>query len=161
MKTLKAEAVLLDSAALRQAVIQRLSKREHSRFELLQKLSPKAESLSQLENILDDMAARGWQSDRRFAEVFARDRSQRYGPIKVRFELKNRGVEESLILTTLEEQAVDWHKKAHEHVQRKFGEVSFNDDLQLKAKAYRFLAQRGFSSDQISYALSASTDSAE
>lgn len=161
MKTLKAEVVLLDSAALRQAVIQRLSKREHSRFELLQKLSPRAESLSQLEEILDDMAARGWQSDTRFAEIFARDRSQRYGPIKVRFELKNRGIAESLILTTLEEQAVDWYEKAHEHVQRKFGEVSFNDDLKLKAKAYRFLAQRGFGSDQIAYALSASTDTAE
>lgn len=154
MKVLKTDAPLLDKAALRQAVIQRLSKREHSRFELLQKLSDKAESLADLEEILDDMVNRGWQSDARYAEIFCRDRALRYGPIKIRFELKNRGIHEALISQTLEACETDWFEQAREIRQRKF-EQSTLSDMKVKAKAYRFLAQRGFSSEQISYALAA------
>lgn len=152
MKASKDNPSLLDKAALRQAVIQRLSKREHSRFELLKKLSDKAESLDDLEEILDDMVSRGWQSDARFAEIFCRDRALRYGPIKIRFELKNRGIHETLISQTLEASEADWYEQARAIRQRKFEQGELGD-MKIKAKAYRFLAQRGFSSDQISYAL--------
>lgn len=157
MKRWKTESPLLDKAAARQAIIQSLSRREHSRFELFQKLSPKVESLTCLEHLLDDMIERGWQSDQRFAEVFARDRSTRYGPIKIRYELKMRGIDEPLINQTLDALAVDWYEQASSLRQRKFSADSLQD-VKIKAKAYRYLAQRGFSSEQVHYALDSANE---
>lgn len=154
MRKLKNNPPLLDSAALRQAVIQRLSRREHSRFELFQKLSDRAESPAALEEILDDMVSRGWQSDTRYAEIFCRDRSLRYGPIKIRFELRNRGISDALIEQTLENSEADWFECALNAGQKKFTQEMLQD-IKVKAKAYRFLAQRGFTAEHINYALEA------
>lgn len=154
---MKIDSPLLDNAAVRQAIIQYLSKREHSRFELFQKLSKKAQSQEFLNHTLDEMATRGWQSDQRFAEIFARDRSQRYGSIKIRFELKNRGIDEALIQQSLEALAIDWFEQARSLRQKKFNDAELAD-IKIKAKAYRFLAQRGFTAEQVSYALEKDTE---
>ena len=146
---------LLDRSSLRAALLDRLSRREHSRFELFRKLSEKTDEFEYLEQLLDEMNHRGWQSDQRFAEIFSRDRSQRYGPIKIRYELKQKGIDDTTAQHAMDILDIDWYSFAHELVQKKFNLLDLTQDLALKAKAYRFLAQRGFTSDQINFALQA------
>ena len=82
-----------------------LAQREHSRAELAAKLhgfSPTA-----VELVLDTLAARGWQSDTRFAEAFVRNRLARgQGRLKVRHELEARGIHGELLRDVLD--AADW-----------------------------------------------------
>lgn len=149
MNSSKAEP--LSAAELRQAAITLLSRRDYSRHELRQKLLPKAANPDDVALLLDDIEARGWQSDARFSEVFLRDRSQRYGPVRLRQELKQKGIgghEAEQAFAGLE---VDWYAQARAALLKKYGEVP--TELAIKAKAYRFLAARGFRAEHINQAL--------
>jgi len=68
-----------------------LARREHSRTELWYKLYRRAEDDSQLVRVLDQLESAGWLDDRRFAEVYARQRREAgYGPVRIRAELEQR-----------------------------------------------------------------------
>ncbi len=99
--------------------------------------------------VVDDLKNRGWQSDARFAESFVRSRIQRgHGPVKVRFELRAKGVDDPVIDAVLAELAPDWQAVAEQACQRKFGDAPIANRNDY-ARRWRFLAQRGFDSEQI------------
>lgn len=142
----------LSAAELRQAVITLLSRRDHSRHELRQKLLTRAANSDDVALLLDDLEARGWQSDTRFSEAFLRDRSQRYGPVRLRQELKQKGIGNQDADQAFAELEVDWYAQARAALLKKYGEVP--TELAVKAKAYRFLVSRGFRAEHINQALS-------
>ena len=75
-----------------------LARREHSRKELLTKLSQRFEQNDLVTEILDEILQEGLQSDQRFTESFVRLRVQRgQGPVKIRYDLGQKGVESGLI----------------------------------------------------------------
>lgn len=143
---------LYDRNQLRQAMMNLLARRDYSRFELQHKYAPKASSQTDLEQVLNEFAEQGWQSDERFCKAYLRSHAQRHGPLKLRQELKLKGVEASLIELGFEELDQDWAKLATDLLVRKFTPEELAD-LKQKAKAYRFLAQRGFTSEHINSAL--------
>lgn len=147
---------VLDYAGLRQAIISLLGRRDYSRKELYDKYKVRVESLTDLDSVLDDFADLGWQSDTRFCESFLNSRCYRYGPIRLRYELGNKGIGEDEIEHALEKLDMDWHSQAADVLQRKYSDLDTQDHKQ-KGKAYRFLAQRGFNSEQIQQALDAYT----
>lgn len=148
MKKLKSDP--LDRAGLRQAVIDLLSRRDYSRVELQRKLQSKAASAEDLTAVLDDMAERRWQSDERFADAFLHSRSGRYGPLRLTHELQQKGIADARRVVA--DMDNDWAEQAAQLVLRKFSGCDFAD-LKQKARLYRYLAQRGFSTDHIRYAL--------
>src|SRR6478735_6597394 len=83
--------------SLRARAMRFLARREHSREELRRKLSPKVAEGEDLEAVLDDLAVRGWLSDTRFAELTARAKARRFGPLKLVHYLKSRGVDAAAI----------------------------------------------------------------
>ena len=102
----------------------------------------------EIDAILDDFEARGWLSDERFAEALVRRRGERYGIRKIQDELERAGVDSSksaLLLKTLKETE---YQRAYELWSRKFGAPA--KDQKEKAKHYRFLASKGFSSEVVS-----------
>ncbi len=132
-----------------------LARREHGRAELLTKLTKSgfdanvaAEAIAQL---VDD----GLQSDQRFVEMFVQSRIHRgKGPVKIRAELRERGINDGLIDSGLVEAEQDWHALAREVWGKKFGPdqpVGFKE----KARQMRFLQSRGFEVGQIQAAVSA------
>lgn len=145
---------ILDYASLRQAIIRLLGRRDYSRKELYDKYKVRVESLADLESVLDDFAELGWQSDTRFCESFVNARCYRYGPVRLRYELSHKGINEALIEDTLASLAMDWGAQATDILQRKHTDLDTQDPKQ-KGKAYRFLAQRGFNSEHIQQALAA------
>lgn len=139
---------------LRQHALQLLSRREHSQVELRQKLGTEnnAEALATL---LDQLASDGLQSDERFAGILVRNRmSQGYGPLRIRQELRQKGIADEQIHRLLSADGIDWNHQARQVWQRRFRGRQERDSRQ-KAKQMRFLNQRGFSGEQIRYALSA------
>ena len=129
-----------------------LARREHSRRELLQKLSRRFPNEAERVGVeVCQLTAEGLQSDARLAEAFIRARTSRgQGPSKIRIELKGKDVTDADIALAFEEAEVDWFALASEVVLKKFGDLADQEvDIRLKARASRFLQQRGFSYDHI------------
>ena len=120
-----------------------LSRREQSRKELQNKLSTRFDQ-PLVDQVLDELQQQDLQSDARFVESFVAARVQRgQGPLKISYELKNKGISSDVISIQLEAYASEWLELAKEVLQRKFGEeppVGHKD----KQKRQRFIASRGF-----------------
>ncbi|MCF7980523.1 MAG: recombination regulator RecX [Pseudomonadales bacterium] len=130
-----------------------LARREHSRQELLQKLQRRVENIALLEASLDSLVEDNLLSDERFCEAFVRSRMNNgYGPVRIKAELKARGVSEQWLTQYLNPQADDWLERLAELVQRKFGSDEA-PDLKSLAKRQRFLQQRGYTYEQINRVL--------
>lgn len=135
--------------AARDIAIRLLSRREYSRQEIQQKLQQKGCEQSDIDQVLALLVESGAQSDERFAEHFARFRASKgYGPKRIRMELKEKGVDSSVIELGLELAEVNWYERAAEVYSKKFkGQVA--DSWEEKSRHSRFLAYRGFSREQI------------
>lgn len=132
--------------------IQYLSRREYSRKELFVKLGK--QSPEAVDSVLDTLEKDGYLSDRRFTESFIRLRvAQGHGLNRVRFDLKKKGVEASLISEVLEELEIDWYELATEVYRRKYSQPLHKTDYKERSKRMRFMSQRGFSMDEIRYSL--------
>ena len=130
---------------IRRVAINHLSRREYTKHELLVRLNQRFESPEDVEEVVENLSLEGLQSDGRFAESFIRYRIQKgFGPIRIRKELQERGVEENLLSVSLEVFELDWEKKAIEVLDKKFGKT-ICEDFQEIAKRARFMEHRGFS----------------
>ncbi len=135
--------------AIKEKCLKFLAVREHSQRELIDKLSVKGYPRHAIENLVEQLAEQGWQNDQRFAESFTRQRiSKGYGPVRIRYELQQKGIENFCINTVLKETGKTWPEILKERYLQKYG-----DDKILTrqdwAKRNRFLQQRGFSSEMI------------
>ena len=130
-----------------------LAGREYLRSQLATKLEKKFDNSPLIPDVLDRLASENLQSDSRFVEAFIRSRISRgQGYTRIRLDLKSRGAESTLIDQLLNEVDIDWFELAKITAQQKFGN-NHNVDAKEKAKRMRFLQYRGFSFDQIKYAL--------
>lgn len=138
------------ASELRAFAYRLLGRREYSVFELRQRLLQKWSDVDGIESLadelLDALVAENLLSDERFVESFVRSRIARHqGPLKIRAELRDKGVGDALASAELEARAGDWASLAAEWLARQHhGPV----DFETRAKLYRRLANRGFSHDQ-------------
>jgi regulatory protein len=102
----------------------------------------------QIEAVLDDFEARGWLSDQRFAEALVRRRSERFGARKIQDELTQAGIDSSKTADLLKTLKETEYQRAHGLWLRKFGVVA--SEQKERARQYRFLASKGFSSAVVS-----------
>lgn len=129
-----------------------LARREHSRKELKNKLTRDCSDEDLLENLLQTLTNEGLQSDERFTEHFIHHRLVKgQGPLKIKQELKQKGIEGELIQLYLYEQEHDWYQLVRSVREKRFGS-DLPKDLKNKAKQSRFLYSRGFDTDMINYA---------
>ena len=136
---------LNSSSAARDTALRLLSRREHSRRELLAKLKLRGFDSSLAHSVIDDLEDEGLQSDRRYAEAFVYSRRGRLqGPLKIRSELQNRGVSKSLIDEAFERYAGDWAELAVAFIEKR-RMTGLLADFDQRQKVYRRLANRGFS----------------
>ena len=85
--------ILEEPKAIRLKIMDYLSRREHSSEEILKKMSRKVESKDMLLDSINELIEDGLLSDERFAESYFQSRKNRgYGPLRIRNELKQRGV---------------------------------------------------------------------
>jgi regulatory protein len=151
------------SPSLKARALRLLSLREYSRKDLATKLAESearwaklggeqadesSESTSvQIAAVLDDFEARGWLSDERFAEALVRKQSERYGTRKIANDLQRAGVDDAQSAALLQSLRETEYQRAYELWNRKYGLVA--QDQKERARQYRFLASKGFSSDVV------------
>jgi regulatory protein len=124
-----------------------LARREHSRAELRRKLAARVAEGDDLEAVLDDLARRGWLSDVRFAELTARAKARRFGPLKVAYYLKSRGVADEAIAAGGVAAGQDASASMRAIWASRFKALPTSE--KEKARQVRFLQGRGFALDDI------------
>ena len=132
-----------------------LARREHGRVELLNKVRKFGFDANIAKDAIAQLVEDGLQSDQRFVDAFVRSRvNQGKGPARIRAELQERGINDSVVDDGLLDAKQDWYELANEVRLKIFGAnrpVDFKD----KARQMRFLQFRGFEPDHIQAAVSA------
>lgn len=130
-----------------------LANREHSRLELRQKLIARSFSEAIIDQVLQELTQDNLLSEERFAEMLVRTRANRgYGPVRIRFELREKGVPEETIDLFIQDTDESWVAIAKIVREKKFGKIP-PDEFTAKQKQSRFLQQRGFTQTQIKRAI--------
>ena len=126
-----------------------LAMREHSVKEITTKLLDKSENSDVIHAVIDELLASKYLSDERFTESYVRARKNRgFGPVKIKSELKNKGISNNLIQDHLDEGAAIWFDNALSQYQKKYGDVPISDYNGWTKRA-RFMQSRGFTMEHI------------
>ena len=143
-----------------------LSRREHSAGELRQKLLDKEQDPEKIEELLQEFAEKGYQSDHRTALMLIREGIRKgRGRVRIKNDFYNRKVEvpsniDELIDMAMHDneefvdvlsdndlvEGVDWLRLAVEARVKKYGD-DIPTDQKIKARQLRFLQYRGFKPD--------------
>ncbi len=138
-----------DEEAAWEAAMRLLVRREHAARELHLKLLQRGFEDDVIDPVLRRLEEEGSLSNQRFAEEFTRKRVQQgYGPVRIRAELRERGVDDGLIAASLGEFEDDWPETLRRTKDKRFG-AGAPKDIRDRARQQRFLVNRGFSPEQI------------
>jgi regulatory protein len=134
-----------------------LARRDYSTRELRAKLKERGYLEHAIEPVLIDLEENRKLDDARYGATVVASRSRRaLGPVRIRSELKRKGVAAETIDQALAggegEQAPDFTQLARQARVRKFG-PELPTDWKERARQARFLQYRGFSNDHIRAAL--------
>lgn len=142
-----ATAPAIDPADIRLAAMNLLARREHSVWELRRKLRRRFSDDALLDEQLSRLTEQNLQSDMRFAESYLRQRiASGYGPVRLREELRERGVCRTDIAQIIDDIQIDWRAHAIKVMQSKFGELP-SRDIKEEARRARFMQHRGFTAE--------------
>lgn len=134
-------------SVIKNAALALLAHREQSQKELFSKLKRKFAEPDLVQQVIDELAQSGLQSDERFVESFLRARkSAGKGPVLIKQELKQKGISEYLIAAYVYDNDEEWRELAERVYLKKFGDEEVAD-MREKGKRMRFMASRGFASD--------------
>ncbi len=138
---------------IRWVAMEFLARREHSVQELETKLLRKfPDDNNIIVAALQDLVEQNLLSDRRFAEAYCHMRFRKgFGPLRVQQELQMKGVSCEVYLDVFESISLDWFERCVEVLRKKYHHAPCS--LAQESQYSRFLQYRGFSFDQIQYAL--------
>ncbi len=140
---------LRDRPAASKVAMDMLARREHSALELRRKLVTRGYTDDDIDAALASLRRDRLQSDERFAEAYVHSRvGAGMGPVRIRHELRERGVDESLIESALAPLAGCWDELMTTQRERRFG-AAVPGDYAARMKQARFLQNRGFSADSV------------
>ncbi len=122
-------------------VMRLLGMRDHSSGELRDKLRKRDFDRDLIDEVLAFLVDTGWVNDVAFAEHQAAILVDRgWGPLQIRKKLCKHGISRQLASSTVEALGADWVGRARAQVQRRFGDLDYDDH----PRAFRHLEHRGF-----------------
>lgn len=131
---------------LRERAMNLLARREHSRVELARKLSAHGE-VDEIAALLDQLERENLLSNTRFAEALAHSRAGRHGSLRLKAELREKGVPEGVLAAVVSQARDDDMSAARAVWLKKYGAPPA--DARERAKQQRFLLGRGFPVDVV------------
>ena len=147
-----------DERTVRTAALALLAGRDFGRAELAGRLGQRGYPADVVEAVVSALVVERLLSEQRFTGQFVRQRAARgHGPVRIRMELRERGVADADINEALDSVAEDWSAIAREARRKRFGAAG-PADWHERARQGRFLQYRGFSAEQIRAALGPGDD---
>lgn len=142
-----------DPNEARKKAMDYLARREYGHQELIDKLAKAGFNADVAVSIVAVLRDENLQSDQRFSESFVQSRiSQGKGPVRIRQELKERGIRADVVDDALQELDENWFSLAIEVRVKKFG-PHVPGEFKEKARQMRFLQYRGFEQEHIQSAI--------
>lgn len=145
------------SINVRELAVGMLARRDHSERELRQKLLARQCSSDEIDLAIEHCRYHGWLDDKRFADNFLRQGvTKGHGWRRICFDGNRKGIDIALLESSQEKQQNDWYELGKALALRRFAD---NDghfpevDFKQRTKWVQYLQRRGFSFDQIQYAL--------
>lgn len=123
-----------------------LGRRAHTEAELRERLARKEVDAEAADRIIGRLADWGYVNDAEFSRQFVRSRSRRWGELRLRSELRHKGVEEGTAERELEQLTEDDQLgTARDLLERNAWRFRRSDEARRdRARAWAFLARRGF-----------------
>jgi len=135
--------------SIRVVAMDLLARLEHSVYELTRKLKQREFEDDAIHEAIVALQQDNLQSDSRFLESVVIYRIHAgFGPIKIRYELRKKGVNDGLVDDYLSSLDVDWESSMASERIKKFGN-SIPVNYKEKMKQARFLQNRGFSPESV------------
>lgn len=149
--------------AIRDACFRYLSRRDHSSFELRQKVEKKGYSKNDIEQVVQNLADKGYLDDESFTAKFIEEKTElnQWGPKKIKSHLYKKGIDRKIIEKVLPKKTDDLQQQqicVDLVMKRKRHFLREEDAYKQKQKIYRYLAGRGFSGSVIKKSLPRITD---
>ncbi|USP12253.1 recombination regulator RecX [Aeromonas dhakensis] len=142
-------------AAARAYAMRSLARRESAESELARRLRQQGYQEEVIEAVLDYCRGYNWVNDERYGAMAVRAGAAKgHGPLKIRFDLRRKGLDDGQIDAAFEQPELDWFELALELLERR-ANLADLADFKLRMKWLKYLLGRGFSQDQARYAISA------
>ena len=140
---------LIKDQDIRKKILDLLSRREHSKYELVLKLERRVDSSDKLLKEIDKLSDQNLQSDERFSESYIRSRyNSGFGPSRIKYDLSKRRVAESIINDAFREIDLNWVEKLKKENIKKYGNEN-PKNMQELSKRTKFFVHRGFDKEMI------------
>ena len=131
-------------AEIERRALKLLAIREHSRLELARKLRARDYDPDAIEAVLEGLADQGALNEGRLTETYIAERVDKgFGPLRIRAELREKGLTDAAIAPFLDAKNDDWPALLAEAHARRFGQTPPTDPADYGRRG-RFLEQRGF-----------------
>ncbi len=144
-----------EAQGIRVAAMNLLARREYSRAELAGKLARRFKDAAEIERQLDRLRQEGLQSDQRFLRNFVQARAARgHGPNRISRDLGGFGFSKDDLRTIYDELQIDWREMALDVLLRKYRQGALESDRE-RNRAHQFLYRRGFTTDDLIWAVKA------
>ena len=140
---------LIKDQDIRKKILDLLSRREHSKYELVLKLERRVDSSDKLLKEIDKLSDQNLQSDERFSESYIRSRyNSGFGPSRIKYDLLKRRVAELIINNAFRDVDLNWLEKLKKENIKKYGNEN-PKNMQELSKRTKFFVQRGFDQEMI------------
>lgn len=128
-----------------------IARRIRSGKELRDRFIRKGFSETAVDGAIEHLSKHGYLDDSHFALLFAKQllKKKPVGEIKLRYELRKKGINDSLMERILSELMDDQEELAKQAAQKKLKTIKSEDTEIIRQKLWRFLEQRGFTSEII------------
>ncbi|MDF2940774.1 MAG: hypothetical protein K0R66_1416 [Gammaproteobacteria bacterium] len=135
---------------IKNKAIEYLARREHSRYELKQKLLRKfPQSENNIAQAIQELADKKLQSDKRFTESLIQHRAHSgYGLLRIKQELSQQHIDAEIVSSVLEDLEIDWLEVAQRLYQKRFSDKPAKDFTE-QLKRSRYLYSHGFTQEEI------------
>lgn len=139
----------MTQGSVRNKAMDLLSRREHSYKELFDKLKLRDFDTNDISHALDKLKSENLLNDERFTGSYVHYRVQKgFGPLRIKNELSDKGVDSELIQNQMAEYEAVWFEMMVKQRNKKFGE-KIPSDYKEKMKQARFLQNRGFAAESV------------
>ena len=156
--TVEQQRTILDRDAYfraRAVAFRYLSYRERTATEIRRRLSRDDYPPNVIEDVIHDLEKSGYVNDRAFAIKYAEGRfeARGYGPMRIRSDLRRKGVKRAAVEDALEEVYSENDavlERARQMGDKRWSQLSNEADaLKRKKKVYDYLARRGFAFEMV------------
>ncbi|MGL4684542.1 MAG: regulatory protein RecX [Hafnia alvei] len=130
-----------------------LARRESAESELANRLRQQGYQAQVIDAVVEHCRSYNWVNDQRYGAMAVRAGAAKgHGPLKIRFDLRRKGLDDDQIDTAFEQPELDWFELALQLLTRRTDATELAE-FKLRMKWLNYLRRRGFTQEQAHYAV--------